>query len=78
MSSEPKLQLPAGLIKFLLATEFAFLFFGIPLLMYFDTGFKLPSALLIPVIVIILGILRYWTDFSWKELIYSKDKETKH
>jgi len=56
--------------EILLATEFAALFFGIPLIMFLDARFSLPSVLLIPVLILIFIILRYRTDFKWKELIY--------
>ena len=46
------------------------LFFGIPLLMFLDTGFSLPSVLLIPILIFILLILRFNPEFKWKELIY--------
>ena len=59
-----------NLNKILLVAEFLILFFGIPLLMFFDTGFTLPSMVLIPCLVFIFLILRYKTGFRWKELLY--------
>lgn len=56
--------------RILLAAEFAVLFFGIPLFMFLDTRFSLPSIMLVPVLVLIFLILRYKTDFRWKELVY--------
>ena len=56
--------------RIFLAFEFAALFFGIPLFMFLDTRFSLPSIILVPVLVLIFLILRYKTDFRWKELVY--------
>ncbi|MFC2116258.1 lysostaphin resistance A-like protein [Bacteroidota bacterium] len=61
--------------KILLGIEFAVLFFGIPLLMFLDTGFNLPSVLLIPILIIILLILRFKTEFKWKELVILRIKK---
>ncbi len=61
-----------NLNKVVLGLEFLILFFGIPLLMFFDTGFTLPSMVLIPCLVFIFLILRYRTAFRWKELVSFK------
>jgi membrane protease YdiL (CAAX protease family) len=55
--------------KILLWAEFLLLFIGIPLFMFFDTGFRLPSVVLIPSLVFIFLILRYRTEFRWRELV---------
>ena len=54
----------------LLGTEYVLLFFGIPLVMFLVKRFPLPSILLIPILVFIILILRFRTDFRWKELVY--------
>jgi membrane protease YdiL (CAAX protease family) len=56
--------------RVLLVAEFAILFFGIPLIMYLVKRFPLPSIFLIPVLIFVFFILRYRTDFKWKELVY--------
>jgi membrane protease YdiL (CAAX protease family) len=48
--------------------EFILLFFGIPLLIYFDEDFIHPSIIVLPVLVFIFFILRYTTDFRFREL----------
>jgi membrane protease YdiL (CAAX protease family) len=48
--------------------EFLFLFFGIPLLIYFDEDFIHPSIIVLPVLGFIFFILRYTTDFRFREL----------
>lgn len=53
-----------------LAIEFVLLFFGVPLLIYFDPEFFHPSRLIIPLLVIIFLILRYTTDFKFRDLVY--------
>jgi len=58
--------------RILLGTEFTLLFFGIPLFMFLDTGFILPSSLLLPVLVVVILILRFGTDFKWKELVFMR------
>jgi membrane protease YdiL (CAAX protease family) len=60
----------------LLGIEFILLFFGIPLFMYFDTGFTIPSVVLIPCLIFIFLVLRYKTDFRWKELIHLRLSKT--
>jgi membrane protease YdiL (CAAX protease family) len=52
--------------------EFLLLFAGIPLFMFLDTGFSLPSIVLVPSLIFIFIILRYRTGFRWKELVYMK------
>ncbi|MCK4748052.1 MAG: CPBP family intramembrane metalloprotease [Bacteroidales bacterium] len=54
--------------KFLLSLEFLILFFGIPLLIYFDGDFIHPSLIILPVLVFIFIILRVTTDFRFREL----------
>lgn len=56
--------------KILYLLEFVFLFFGIPLLIYFDEDFIHPSMIILPALVFIFLILRYTTDFRFRELIY--------
>jgi membrane protease YdiL (CAAX protease family) len=48
--------------------EFVLLFFGIPLLIYFDEDFIHPSIIILPVLLFIFLVLRRTTDFTWKEL----------
>ena len=48
--------------------EFVVLFFGIPLLIYLDRDFIHPSIVILPVLIFIVLILRYTTDFHLKEL----------
>lgn len=62
----------AGLKKYWLTAEFIILFFGIPLLLYFDSVIVHPSSVLIPLLAVILILLRYRTDFRWKDLVYLK------
>lgn len=52
--------------------EFVLLFAGIPLFMFLDTGFTLPSIVLVPCLIFIFIILRYRTGFRWKELFRLK------
>ena len=44
------------------------LFFGIPLLIYFDKEFIHPSMIILPLLAFIFIILLRTTDFTWKEL----------
>jgi membrane protease YdiL (CAAX protease family) len=44
------------------------LFFGIPLLIYLDEDFIHPSIIILPVLLFIFLILKYTTDFTYKEL----------
>ena len=48
--------------------EFVILFFGIPLLIYFDEDFIHPSIIILPVLLFIFLVLRRTTDFQWREL----------
>ncbi len=48
--------------------EFLLLFFGIPLLIFLDEDFIHPSIIVLPVLVFIFIILRYTTDFRFREL----------
>ncbi len=50
-------------------TEFVLLFFGIPLLIYFDRDFVHPSVIILPVLVFIFLILKKTTDFTFRELL---------
>ncbi len=54
--------------KVFLGLEFVVLFFGIPLLVYFDKDFIRPIIIILPVLLFIFIILRHTTDFQWKEL----------
>lgn len=53
-------------------SEFILLFFGIPLLIYFDPDFIYPSAFVLPVLVGIFLYLRKIPEFSFRELIQIK------
>lgn len=48
--------------------EFGILFFGIPLLIFLDEDFIHPSIIILPVLLFIFLILRYTTDFKFREL----------
>jgi len=48
--------------------EFLLLFFGIPLLIFFDEDFIHPSIIILPVLIFIFLVLRRTTDFQWREL----------
>lgn len=48
--------------------EFGMLFFGIPLLIYLDKDFIRPSMILLPVLLLLFLLLRYTTDFTFREL----------
>jgi membrane protease YdiL (CAAX protease family) len=54
--------------KVLLSIEFLALFFGIPLLIYFDRDFIHPSMIILPALIFIFLLLRYTTDFRIREL----------
>lgn len=62
----------SGNNKYWLSIEFILLFFGIPLLLYFDSVIIHPSSILLPLLIGIFLLLRYRTNFKWKELIYLK------
>lgn len=49
--------------------ELLLLFFGIPLLIYLDKNFIHPSIIVLPVLGFIFLVLRYSTDFTFRELI---------
>ncbi len=55
--------------KIFIWMEFVFLFFGIPLLIYFDKEFIHPIMIILPVLLFIFVVLRRTTDFTWKELV---------
>ncbi len=48
--------------------ELLLLFFGIPLLIYFDRDFIHPSLMILPVLLFIFIVLRRTTEFNWREL----------
>ena len=48
--------------------EFVLLFFGIPLLIYFDKDFIHPSMIILPVLLFIFFVLRRTSNFQWREL----------
>ena len=48
--------------------EFVMLFFGIPLLIFMDEEFIHPSIIILPVLLFIFLILKYTTDFNFREL----------
>lgn len=49
--------------------EFMFLFFGVPLFVYFDTNIIHPSAIVLPILVVIFLYLKRLTNFRFRELI---------
>jgi membrane protease YdiL (CAAX protease family) len=51
-----------------LLTEFVLLFLFFPLLLLFEGDLMHPSSILFPLVVFIFIILRFQTDFKWKEL----------
>jgi membrane protease YdiL (CAAX protease family) len=57
------------LVLVLRIAEFLLLFFGIPLLIYFDREFIHPSMLILPLLAFIFIVLRRTTTFEWKELV---------
>ncbi len=59
----------AVIFRIYLAIEFAGLFFGVPLLIYADPEFIHPSMLIIPLLLIIFLILKFTTDFKFRDLI---------
>jgi len=59
----------AKLLRIYLAIEFFLLFFGVPLLIYADPQFIHPSMLIIPLLLIIFLILKFTTDFRFRDLI---------
>jgi len=52
-----------------LTIEFLILFFGIPVLIYWDEDFIHPSIIILPVLAFIFILLRRTSDFRWKELV---------
>jgi len=52
-----------------LGIEYFLLFFGVPLFIYYEKKIVHPTIILLPVLVIIFLILRYSTNFRWKELV---------
>jgi membrane protease YdiL (CAAX protease family) len=54
--------------KILHLLEFILLFFGIPLLIYFDRDFIHPSIIVFPALVFIVLLLKYTTNFRFREL----------
>jgi membrane protease YdiL (CAAX protease family) len=48
--------------------ELLLLFFGIPLLIYFDKDFIHPSIVILPLLAFIFIVMQRTTDFTWKEL----------
>jgi len=60
-----------------LFVEFVLLFFGIPLLLYFDKQIIHPSILLLPFIIFVILILLYRTDFKAGELLFINIKRKK-
>ena len=68
LAQKAKIQNPT--LKLVLrVVEFIVLFFGIPLLIYFDREWTLPTILILPVLVFIFLILKHTTDFRFRELI---------
>ncbi len=55
--------------KILLFIEFIFLFFGVPLLIYFETHIIHPSAIILPILIGIFIYLKRLPDFRFKDLI---------
>jgi len=60
----------AIIFRIYLAIEFVLLFFGVPLLILADPEFIHPSQLIIPLLLIIFLILRFTTDFRFRDLIF--------
>jgi membrane protease YdiL (CAAX protease family) len=58
------------IVRAYLAVEFTMLFFGVPLLIYADPEFIHPSMLIIPLLIIIFLVLRFTTDFRFRDLVY--------
>ena len=54
--------------KIALILEFALLFFGVPLLIYFDKKLVHPSVIVLPILVLLFLYLRKQKDFKFKEL----------
>ena len=52
-----------------LTIEFLILFFGVPVLIYWDEDFIHPSIIILPVLAFIFILLRRSSDFRWKELV---------
>jgi membrane protease YdiL (CAAX protease family) len=52
-----------------LTIEFLILFFGVPVLIYWDEDFIHPSIIILPVLAFIFILLRRTSDFRWKELV---------
>jgi uncharacterized protein len=50
--------------------EFILLFFGVPLLIYFDYSFIHPSVIVLPVLVLIFFYLKRKPGFHFRELIF--------
>lgn len=59
----------AKIKRIYLSIEFTLFFFGVPLLLYFNSLIIHPTVVLLPVLVIILLILRYSPDFTFRDLI---------
>jgi uncharacterized protein len=65
-----KVHIPHSFLKLALRVfEFLLLFFGIPLVLYFNRGLLHPSVIILPVLVFIFLILRGTTDFRFRELL---------
>jgi membrane protease YdiL (CAAX protease family) len=63
------MEKPASRMKFIIRVlEWVLLFFGIPLLIYFDKTFIHPSIIILPVLAFIFIVMKRTTDFTWKEL----------
>jgi membrane protease YdiL (CAAX protease family) len=51
-----------------LLSEFVLLFLFFPLLLLFEGDLVNPSSVLLPLVILIFIVLRFQTDFTWKEL----------
>jgi len=58
--------------KIYFTLEFILLFFGIPLLLFFDTRITHPSIILVPLLIFIIIVLRNSGEFKLRELIAMK------
>lgn len=54
--------------KIWLWVEFVILFFGVPMLIFLDEEFIHPSIMILPVLLFIFLLLRYTTNFKFREL----------
>jgi len=63
--------------KTLRIAEFILLFFGVPLIIFFDIGIRYPSSIVIPILIAIFIYLKRVPDFKFKDLFTLKISKTK-